>query len=91
MMHMMQGMSKPLMGSLKISFEHTNAKVSSPSFNPAKTSYDHFKIRGINLLQPLIDQKVISAGIGRQIAGSRQNYDQPHLGFKINPRDSQIV
>lgn len=54
MMHMNQGMmSKSLMCSLGISFESTDAKVSSLAFNSAKSSYDYFK------LQPLINQKII--------------------------------
>lgn len=72
-----------------ISFESTDAKVSSRTFNSARSSYDYFKTRQINLpsLQPLIDQKVISVGMGRKIAGSGLNYDHLHLAFKMDPTD----
>lgn len=78
-----------LLDNLSFSFESNNTKVSSLTFNSARSSYDYFKRRGINLpsLQPLIDQKIISVGIGRKIAERGLNYDHLHLAFKMNPME----
>lgn len=72
-----------------LDFQCAEAKASSFTFQYAVESHEYSRVIKANLpsLQPLIDQKVISVGMGRKIAGSGLNYDHLALAFEKNPTE----